>query len=190
MIFTNNRRILFLEYVTIAWNVVEGVVSIAVGIATNSIALTSFGIESAIEVFSSGVVVWQLKGSNKRSDTLALKMLGIALLLFSFYVFFTVAQSLLEGVRATPSFLSLVSMFCISSGMLLLGLLKRSLGRKMENKVVLLEANITLLDAAVSGSLFFALLMNAAFGWWWLDPLFATLIGCQALYQAVRELKK
>ena len=52
------RRALALEYATIAWNALEGVVTIAAGIIAGSIALVAFGLDSAVEVFASAVVVW------------------------------------------------------------------------------------------------------------------------------------
>jgi divalent metal cation (Fe/Co/Zn/Cd) transporter len=188
---TNSTKVLFLEYITIAWNIVEGLVAVSVGAATGSVALVAFGLESGIEVFSSGVVVWQLKKpkqSKQDTQAKALKMLGMALLVFSLYVFITVILSLLEGNRSMPSALSLVAMACISLGMLVLGVLKKRLAIKMKNQVVLVEANLTLLDAALSGALFISLVLNLTLGWWWLDPIFALIIGSDALRQAGNEL--
>lgn len=45
------RRGLRLEYFTIVWNVLEGIVSIAAGIAAGSIALVVFGLDSFIEAW-------------------------------------------------------------------------------------------------------------------------------------------
>ena len=53
------RRGLRLEYATIAWNVVEMIVSIGLGIAARSIALIAFGLDTMVELFASVVVVWQ-----------------------------------------------------------------------------------------------------------------------------------
>jgi hypothetical protein len=56
------RRGLRLEYATLGWNLVGTVVLIATAVGAESVALAGFGLDSAIEVFASGVVVWQLKG--------------------------------------------------------------------------------------------------------------------------------
>jgi divalent metal cation (Fe/Co/Zn/Cd) transporter len=50
-------RALALEYATIGWNVFEGVSSVIVGLATGSVALVAYGMESSVEVFASSIVV-------------------------------------------------------------------------------------------------------------------------------------
>ena len=51
------RRLgLRLEYFTVGWNVVEGVVSIAIALAAGSVALLGFGIDRFVEM-SSGLVL-------------------------------------------------------------------------------------------------------------------------------------
>lgn len=47
-----HRRGLLLEWFTVAWNVIEGVVAIGVGIVTGSVSLVAFGADSFIEVIS------------------------------------------------------------------------------------------------------------------------------------------
>ena len=41
----------------VIWDVIEGVVAIAAGLAAGSIALIGFGIDSGIEVFAASVVL-------------------------------------------------------------------------------------------------------------------------------------
>jgi hypothetical protein len=45
-----HRRALWLEYFTVGWNVIEGVVAIGAGIIAGSVALIGFGGDSSIEV--------------------------------------------------------------------------------------------------------------------------------------------
>jgi hypothetical protein len=56
------RRGLCLEYPTHAWNVVGTLVILIAAVRTGSAALAGFGLDSAIEIFASVVVVWQIKG--------------------------------------------------------------------------------------------------------------------------------
>ena len=56
---------LWLEYITLAWNVVGTAVAVSAGLEARSLSLFGFGIDSAIEIFASIVVVWQLKAINK-----------------------------------------------------------------------------------------------------------------------------
>ena len=54
------KRALFLEYATIAWNIGEAVFTITIGIIAGSLALIGFGSDSIIEVFASSVVVFPI----------------------------------------------------------------------------------------------------------------------------------
>ena len=54
------RRGKHLEYFTIAWNSLEGLVAIAAGAVAGSISLVGFGIDSLIEVTSGGALLWLL----------------------------------------------------------------------------------------------------------------------------------
>lgn len=56
------RRGLRLEYLTVAWNVIEAVAAAAAGAAAKSIALVGFGLDSTVEIFAACVVIWQLRG--------------------------------------------------------------------------------------------------------------------------------
>ena len=50
------KRGRFLALVTVAYNVLEGVVAILFGIRSDSVALTGFGVDSFVEVTSAVVV--------------------------------------------------------------------------------------------------------------------------------------
>ncbi len=52
------RRALRLEYATIAWNLGEAVLTIALGVLAGSLALIGFGADPIIEVFASAVVAY------------------------------------------------------------------------------------------------------------------------------------
>ena len=47
-----HRRGLLLEWFTVAWNVIEAVVAIGVGLVVGSVALIGFGVDSGIGVIS------------------------------------------------------------------------------------------------------------------------------------------
>ena len=49
-----------LEYLTLAWMVVEATVAIGSGLAARSITLLAFGIDSLIELASAVVLIWRL----------------------------------------------------------------------------------------------------------------------------------
>ena len=48
------RRALWLNYLTIGYNLVEAIISVAAGVVSGSVALVSFGVVSGIEVTPNG----------------------------------------------------------------------------------------------------------------------------------------
>src|SRR5260370_41763370 len=55
------RRGQRLEHFTIAYNSVEGVVSIVAGLISGSVSLVGFGLDSVIEVISGAALLWRLR---------------------------------------------------------------------------------------------------------------------------------
>ena len=54
------RRGRYLEYFTIGYNSLEGVIAVVAGLIAGSIALVGFGFDSLIEVTSGSVLLWRL----------------------------------------------------------------------------------------------------------------------------------
>jgi divalent metal cation (Fe/Co/Zn/Cd) transporter len=183
------KKILLLEYLTIAWNTVEGFVAVSIGFLSGSISLVAFGLESGIEVFSSLVTVWELKHKGVSRRKVALKLISFAFLFVSIYIFISTVNSFLNKDHAEPTILGIIYMAMVSIVMSFLGYFKRSLGKKMNNPVIIAEANFTFLDVALSSSILFGLLVNMMFDWWWIDQMMAMLIAGNAFAQGVKGVK-
>src|ERR1700682_2081031 len=46
--------------ITVGWMLIEGVVAVGAGVIAHSVALTAFGFDSFIELFSAAVVLWRV----------------------------------------------------------------------------------------------------------------------------------
>src|SRR5437588_5314199 len=55
------RLALRLTYITLGWMTIEGGASLLLGWASKSLLLEAFGIDSVVELFSAGVLLWRLK---------------------------------------------------------------------------------------------------------------------------------
>ena len=55
-------------------------------------------------------------------------------------------------------------MFALAAG-------KRSTGRQLGNVALQTEGRVTLVDALLAAAVLIGLLLNAAIGWWWADPV-------------------
>lgn len=182
------KKALMLEYLTIAWNILEGLACISVGLFTGSVSLFAYGLESGVEVFASCTVVWQLKSTDKKREKIALKLIGLAYLIVSAYVFIDALSSLRDGHHAERSFLGVILMVITASAMLLLGLYKREVGEKMKSETVLADAKFTLIDSALSTTVLIGLFFNAFFGFWWMDQALALFLSGVAFREGIREV--
>src|SRR5215831_11423131 len=87
------RRARHLEYVTIGWNALEGLIAVAAGALAGSVALVGFGVDSAIEVGSGAAVLWRMaadadRAARERRERTALRIVGICFLALAAYVAF------------------------------------------------------------------------------------------------------
>src|SRR5438128_3818507 len=63
------RFALLLTYITLGWMTIEGAASLLLGWASKSLLLEAFGIDSVVELFSAGVLLWRLRvEANRNTD--------------------------------------------------------------------------------------------------------------------------
>ena len=80
-----------LEYFTIVWNSLEGLVAVIAGAIAGSIFLVGFGIDSFIEVTSGTVLLWRMSvdadvRQRERNEKFSLRIVGICFLVLAAYV--------------------------------------------------------------------------------------------------------
>lgn len=170
------RRGLGLEYATLSWNVVGCGIVLAAAFAAHSVALAGFGLDSIIEIFASVVVVWQLTGASRARERRALRLIGVAFLLLALYILAQLLVTLLTHARPAPSPLGIGWLAATLIAMLLLAYGKRVTGQALGNPVLATEAHVTLIDALLAAAVLAGLVLNAALGWWWADPLAGLVI--------------
>jgi divalent metal cation (Fe/Co/Zn/Cd) transporter len=170
------RRGLCLEYATLGWNVIGTVITLIAAVRAGSAALAGFGLDSAIEIFASVVVVWQLKGIERGRESAALKLIGAAFIALAIYVFLQSGWTLWTLAHPEPSALGIVWLVVTCAAMLLLAWGKLITGRQLGNIVLTTEARVTLIDAALAGAVLVGVGLNALLGWWWADPLAGLVI--------------
>ncbi len=170
------RRGLVLEYLTLGWNVIGTVVLLSAAIGAGSVALAGFGLDSAIEIVASLVVVWQLTGAPGERDHRAMRVIAVAFAALAVYITIQSARTLATGSHADTSALGTAWVGATVVVMLLLAGAKRRTGTDLGNVVLKSEARVTLVDAYLAASVLAGLLLSAAFGWWWADPVAALVI--------------
>lgn len=176
-------RGLYLEYITLAWNVIGTGVVLFSAFAAGSVALAGFGIDSLIEIFASVVVVWHLTGIGRHRERRALRLVSIAFFVLVLYVLVQSARTLFLQIHPATSFLGIAWLAATLIAMLLLAWGKYRTGKDLNNAVLLTEGHVTLVDAYLAAAVLVGLVLNSLFGWWWADPVAGLVI----VYYGLRE---
>jgi divalent metal cation (Fe/Co/Zn/Cd) transporter len=175
------RRGLRLEYITIAYNCLEGVIAVILGVLAGSIALTGFGLDSAIEVASGAALVWRLrrdgdKAGRESAEWWSLRLVGYSLVLLAIYVAAESAASLYKTEAPQGSILGIILAAASVIVMPVLTGKKRRVASAIQSVALAADAKQTEFCAYLSAILLCGLLLNAVFGWWWADPLAALIM--------------
>lgn len=164
------RRGRRLEYVTIVWNSLEGIVAIGAGVVAGSIALVGFGVDSVIEVSSGAILLWRLVSGEHREET-ALKLVGVSFVALAAYIAFDAVKSLLYNEIPDASYLGVAIAAVSLIVMPFLARAKREVAAGLNSKAMKADARQTDLCVYLSAILLGGLGLNALFGWWWADPV-------------------
>jgi len=178
------QRAKLLSWLSLGYMALEGAVAIAAAVAASSVALLGFGLDSAIEGFASIIIVWRFSGSRTLSETAearAGKAVAITFYLLAPYIAYEAISTFAGGHKPETSWpgiaLSCASLLVMPA----LGRAKRRLGVILNSGATAGEGAQNLLCAYLAAGVLVGLLANAAFGWWWLDPVAGLLIAAVAV---------
>jgi divalent metal cation (Fe/Co/Zn/Cd) transporter len=180
------RRGVLFQAASVGWNIVEGVIAVAAGAPAASVALIGFGIDSFVETASAAVVAWRLRAELvhdldvervQRLERGAGRIAGALLLGLAGYIVIDAGRRLLGfGIEARESRVGIVLTAVSSVVMPLLGMAKLRVARELGSGAMRADAYETMACAWLSLTTLAGLLLNAALGWWWADPLAALAI--------------
>ncbi|HKD78542.1 MAG TPA: cation transporter [Candidatus Angelobacter sp.] len=165
-----------MEYFTIAWNALEGVVGVVSGLMAGSVSLVGFGIDSFIEVTSGSTLLWRRSVDSdeqrrERNEKLSLRIVGGCFLALAAYVTYQSVSDLLNRERAEPSIAGIILAAISLLVMPLLSRAKKSVAGSLASAAMRADARQTDFCAYLSAILLAGLLLNATLGWWWTDPI-------------------
>lgn len=180
------RRGLLLEYLTVGWNVLEGLIAILAGVASGSIALIAFGVDSVVETISGVVLIWRLRAEERgdldedgveRVERRAERLVGVAFLILAGYVGVESVRTLLAAEAPEPSSIGII-LTAVSIGVMLwLARAKRETGEALGSRALIADSRQTRACWYLSAVTLAGLALNALLGWWWADPVAALAIG-------------
>jgi divalent metal cation (Fe/Co/Zn/Cd) transporter len=175
------RRGILLNYLTVGYNAIEAIVSIAAGFVSGSVALVSFGVDSGIEVTSSLAAHWRLRADTdperrQRVERLTHRIIGGSFLALAAYVTVESLRTLWqrEAPEASPVGLAILILSVVL--MPLIAQASRKIARGLGSRALEADAAQTSLCAYLSAIALAGVGLNAALGWWWADPVAALVM--------------
>lgn len=173
------RRAWWLAVFTVAWNLAEGGVAITAAALAGSRALVGFGVDSFVESASATVLIWRLsveRRSPERAEHVeqrALRIIGVTFLALATLVGMESFRSLLAGEQPDVSWTGIVLTVVSLIVMPVLAREKRRVGGALGSRSVEADSQQTQACVYLSAVVLAGLAANAAFGWWWADPVAA-----------------
>jgi len=170
-----------LEYFTIAWNSLEGIVAVVAGVIAGSISLVGFGVDSFIEVISGAALLWRMsvdaeEHHRERIEQMTLRIVGACFLALAAYVGYEAVSNLMEK-KAPEHSLPGIILACVSLVVMpLLSRAKRRVAAHLKSAAMNADAKQTEFCTYLSAVLLGGLLLNAVADLWWADPISALIM--------------
>lgn len=176
----------------IAWNIVEGVVSLVAAKQAQSIALLGFGLQALIETASGIIILWRVHAERKTTDPAAVerveeragKLVAISLVLLAAYIGWEAAFALATGQEAKASPIGMAVTGTSILLMFYLARAKRATAHALQSRAMAADAFQTTACFYLSILVLLGITLNAAFGWWWADPAAALAMVLPLLSEA------
>jgi divalent metal cation (Fe/Co/Zn/Cd) transporter len=170
-----------LELLTITWNSLEAIIAVVAGVIAGSIALVGFGLDSVIEVSSGLALLWRLSldadaSRREKLEATALKVVGASFLALAAYVTYDAVSALWTRELPEASYIGIALASLSVVVMPLLARAKRRVASQIQSKALQADSRQTDICAYLSAILLGGLLLNAAFGLWWADPVAALVM--------------
>ena len=176
------RTALLLVLAGLVWNVVEAVVALWAGLQAGSVAILAFGLDSIVELFAGGVLVWRLRTEldeevAEAAEAKAQKLLGLSFFLLAAYVALHSCANLVGWLpQPEPSIAGILIVAASAIVMTILYVAKMRVAVQMQSRSLRAEAMESLSCDIQDLTILIGIGVNALFAWWWADPVSALFI--------------
>ena len=198
---TNDIRLgIQIEVISIIWMGIEMAVSIGAGISAGSILLTAFGIDSLIELISGGILLWRLRVEGQdgnlnrveQAEHRAAWIVAVTLGMLCFYVFVSAIYGLIVRSKPENTMLGIGISAAAVFIMPYLAIIKRRVSSHIHSEALAGDAVESITSAYMAGTVLIGLVLNALFGWWWVEYIAALLFLVwlvRETWEAVEEVR-
>ena len=170
------RRALRLEWITIAWMVIEAIVALWSGYAARSITLLAFGFDSVIELLSAGILLWRLiielqwgQEFSEKAERRASRAGGALLFVLAAYVVLSAGWSLWTRHAQEFSAAGLMVALAAIPIMYLLAKRKIAIAEQIGSRALRADAVESITCGWLSVMVVLGLAAQYLIGAWWID---------------------
>lgn len=181
------RRGLRLTQFTVAYNVVEGLIAVTVGVLAGLVSLIGFGLDSGIESASAVLVGLRLAArlrhgeADEDKERRTLKLVAVTFFVLAAYVTVEGIRNLVSGETPETSIVGIVLLAASVVIMPILAAAKMRVGRALGDQLILADAAETRICVLLSISTLVGLVLFAVTGAAWLDPVAGFVIALFAV---------
>lgn len=169
------------EWIAVAWMVVEAAAAVTAGIEAHSTALLAFGIDSVIELVAGGALLWRLytettggdEGRVKHAERIASWIVGIALLALALYIVVSSGLKLIRHTAAESTVLGISITAASSLLMPFIAAAKRRIGKRIGSRALEADGSCSMVCAYMSWIVLVGVAATSLLGWWWIDAIAA-----------------
>ena len=176
------RTALLLVLAGLVWNGVETVVALWAGLQAGSVAIIAFGLDSIVELFAGGILVWRFRTemdeeNAEAAEARAQKLLGLSFFLLAAYVVLHSGANLIGWLpEPEPSLAGIVIVAASAIVMAILYVAKMRIAVQLQSRSLRAEAMESLFCDIQDLTILIGIGFNALFAWWWADPVSALFI--------------
>jgi divalent metal cation (Fe/Co/Zn/Cd) transporter len=172
------RRGINLSYLTVLYNSLEAIGSLAAGLMAGSVSLVGFGVDSVIEVTSSLAAQWRLRSDARDAQREEVEhrtriIIGWCFAALAAYIVIDSLHSLWMREEPSRSLFGLVVLVLSVIVMPLLARAKHKVALDLGSRALTADATQTSLCAYLSIIALAGVALNFFVGWWWADPVAA-----------------
>ena len=183
-------RALRLSWLSVAFGLVSGSVSVAAGLADHSLGVLAAGLSVLADVAGSVVLIWRFRV--ERSDPhrahqvedRAAVVVALALAAIGVLLTYESVDALIRGTHPGSSLLAVLTAAISLCVLGPLAYAKRTTAIALGSHALRGDSTLSAIGAATALFALVGLLLNTAFGWWWADRVVALLIAAAAAAEA------
>lgn len=176
-----------LSIASICWTGLTSAVTITLGVVSGSVVLTAFGGVGAFDAIGSAVLATHFSHAlrhesfSDRREHVAQLVVSSGLLVVGAATTVAAVLRLHSGSESDEPLAGIVVAAVSIAVLGFLGVAKRRLGARIPSRALITDGTLSLTGGATAACTVAGTGLNAAFGWWWLDPVAALAVATVAM---------